>query len=675
MEVKLNGLAFDSFSKYWPATAASNANQWCDERLNYGKLYNAHFTFGFGAYEDKIVLSKLEGVSDFEGVSILYIETMPAIENAAGKINFYEDRIEIVIDKGKTYDLEISDGYVNLLKLDQELQYADINLNIDGTVSDALKLIDNEPLKYSQKLGLDYSKITGSAKTNLDMYFPLVSDLLIEDIEIDVKSDLQAVSIPNVYKGKPADNGNLKLEVNSDKMNIKGKVSYQKTVFDVNYEEFFNRDKNDKNVQFDFILDENGKKIFGLDKYKLLNPPYMDGTAKLRGDVRMIDGESGVVGLHSDLTNMEVIFPMIGWVKDKGQAASINSSINFKDDKVTKISGIRLTSGEDLLVKGNVKLVGDNNLDVVEISEIKGNKMDASVIVDFGKNQESMSINVAGNSFNLDNILDKMDEERDKISSEDEENDEDGHFINSDIFIAVDKLWTNDDIYISNVGVNASYKDNEWTKIQAIGNFSEKNIKLDYLPRGNGSYSIFAEADDAGKALQALRLYDNVKGGFLKIDGIYDSDDKMKGLIKIRGLRLTKTPILAKLLNVSSLSGIVDMLKGDGMKFLRMDIPFEYQDKLLKIEDARASGNVVGLTASGELNRNNNKLRFKGMIAPAYGLNSLIGSIPLLGDLLKGKDGTVFGANYTIRGDAGDPEVNVNPFSALSPNSIKELFN
>ena len=70
---------------------------------------------------------------------------------------------------------------------------------------------------------------------------------------------------------------------------------------------------------------------------------------------------------------------------------------------------------------------------------------------------------------------------------------------------------------------------------------------------------------------------------------------------------------------------------------------------------------------------NNHVIDISGMVAPAYGLNTMIGKIPLVGNLLAGKDGTVFAANYTISGTSDAPEVDLNPLSALSPNSLKEV--
>ena len=46
----------------------------------------------------------------------------------------------------------------------------------------------------------------------------------------------------------------------------------------------------------------------------------------------------------------------------------------------------------------------------------------------------------------------------------------------------------------------------------------------------------------------------------------------------------------------------------------------------------------------------------------------------MVGKGLAGKDGSVFGTNYSISGGIDKPEVKINPLSTLAPNSIKELF-
>lgn len=165
-----------------------------------------------------------------------------------------------------------------------------------------------------------------------------------------------------------------------------------------------------------------------------------------------------------------------------------------------------------------------------------------------------------------------------------------------------------------------------------------------------------------------------MRGGRLNIQALRQADKKIVGHAKIRNFSVHNTPILAKLLTVASFSGIVNLLTGEGLNFSHFDAPFTYENQVLSVKDGRAFGNVMGISGSGSYDRYYNELNVKGLFAPAYSLNTLLGKIPLVGNLLSGKDGTVFAANYEITGNINDPKISYNPLSALSPNSLKEMF-
>ncbi|MBV8398709.1 MAG: hypothetical protein JOZ17_08205, partial [Acetobacteraceae bacterium] len=65
----------------------------------------------------------------------------------------------------------------------------------------------------------------------------------------------------------------------------------------------------------------------------------------------------------------------------------------------------------------------------------------------------------------------------------------------------------------------------------------------------------------------------------------------------------------------------------------------------------------------------------EGTIVPAYFFNSLLGRVPLVGKLFSPEQGGgVFAARYTVRGPLADPQVSVNPLSALTPGFLRGLF-
>ncbi len=68
-------------------------------------------------------------------------------------------------------------------------------------------------------------------------------------------------------------------------------------------------------------------------------------------------------------------------------------------------------------------------------------------------------------------------------------------------------------------------------------------------------------------------------------------------------------------------------------------------------------------------------LDISGTLVPAYVLNTVLGNIPVLGNLLLGGAGQgIFAANFRIAGPLGDPKVSVNPLSALAPGVLRRLF-
>ena len=210
-----------------------------------------------------------------------------------------------------------------------------------------------------------------------------------------------------------------------------------------------------------------------------------------------------------------------------------------------------------------------------------------------------------------------------------------------------------------------------------VGNYgTDKSIKLklDYVPRPNGEHILSIDSNNAGSTLRVLRLYENMHGGILKIEGRHSKDNEFIGHAKIRNFSIKNTPLLAKLLTVASFSGILDLLRGEGITFSHFDAPFEFTNKTLRIKEAKMFGNVIGFTTNGTYNISSEQLNMKGIISPAYSLNAFIGKIPLVGSMLAGKDGTVIAANYTIEGSLSDPQIAINPLSMFSPNSLKDLL-
>jgi hypothetical protein len=150
----------------------------------------------------------------------------------------------------------------------------------------------------------------------------------------------------------------------------------------------------------------------------------------------------------------------------------------------------------------------------------------------------------------------------------------------------------------------------------------------------------------------------------------------LKGKAEIKQFKLVQAPVLARLLSVASLTGIMDELRGGGISFKTMRVPFSYGKSVISIKDGEMFGSSLGLTADGTYNFASSTMHFDGTLIPAYSINSVLNSIPLLGAVLSGgeKGGGIFAATYSYYGDVATAQPSVNPLAALAPGFLRHIF-
>jgi uncharacterized protein YhdP len=144
----------------------------------------------------------------------------------------------------------------------------------------------------------------------------------------------------------------------------------------------------------------------------------------------------------------------------------------------------------------------------------------------------------------------------------------------------------------------------------------------------------------------------------------------------MRNFRLEGAPLVAKVLSVASLTGILNVLTGQGIDFSQFDATITFVNGGIYTDDLRSHGSALGFTGRGSVDLKKQTIDLQGTVVPAYSLNSVLGNIPLLGTILTGpQGGGVFAANYRMRGSLDDPEVTVNPLATLAPGILRNIFN
>jgi hypothetical protein len=106
-----------------------------------------------------------------------------------------------------------------------------------------------------------------------------------------------------------------------------------------------------------------------------------------------------------------------------------------------------------------------------------------------------------------------------------------------------------------------------------------------------------------------------------------------------------------------------------------MLVPFSITQSQFQLHDAAINGPVIGATIRGRIDFARETLALSGTYVPLYGFNAVLGVVPVLGELLKGRENEgVFGITFAVQGRTTNPDVIVNPVSMLAPGFLRQIF-
>jgi hypothetical protein len=201
-----------------------------------------------------------------------------------------------------------------------------------------------------------------------------------------------------------------------------------------------------------------------------------------------------------------------------------------------------------------------------------------------------------------------------------------------------------------------------------------------------GLRNLSLDTDDAGAFIDTFMNFSSARGGKLGAKITFPSDapnaaaaktplPDYQGIVTVSDIIITDQPFFARFFSAGSLEGPLRLLQGEGIPLTTVTVPFNARAKFVTIHEGRAAGPAIGATFGGTLDRKAEKLDITGTLVPVYGLNSFLGAVPVLGDILISKKGEgVFGLTYAMKGNLNEPVLTTNPLSVLTPGILRRIF-
>ncbi len=411
----------------------------------------------------------------------------------------------------------------------------------------------------------------------------------------------------------------------------------------------------------------------------VINLDYQNGNYKISGDSELnvnedIDSLSYSIekkkdkiffktdfGIKNNALNLELLNYtkkkdtksnlIVEGVVNKNNSVFLNK-INFAESKnFIKVKNINLNSKKKL-----------KRIDQIDVDLVNNNDQISQLNIKRKKSNYSINSKIFDGTKILDRIL---------FSKSDGNLFDVFEKLNSKITINFNTIYINKEDYLTNFKVDMIVNNNQIKNLVLSSQFSTKeDLKLSIKTNSNNERitDLFA-----GNAKPLVKKYDFIKGfdgGYLKFDSI-EKNKVSNSNLKIFDFKLKEVPALTKLLTLASLQGIADLLTGEGIRFNEFEMIFNNKDGLMTIEEIYSLGPSISILMDGYIQKDD-LVSLRGTLVPATTVNKVIGSIPVIGDLLVGKKAGegVFGVSFKIKGYPDDLKTTVNPIKTLTPRFI-----
>ena len=666
LQADLRNVPTNDLGRLWPQGVGASARRWITQNLSDGAVEEGRFEIVARAKESNprdVIVEKITGSFRYAGLTIEYLRPMPPVRNVRGTAILTGDRLDLAISSGGTGALAVDGANIAVTGLSGDDERAAIEVVIRGPLRDTLDLIDSPPLGFVKGIGLKPVDFGGDATVRLGLKFPLVNRLKFDDIAIVANAEVTGFSQRNAALEQDASEGTLALRVDNRGMEIKGNVVLGPVRVAVEMTRtFLATPPVVSRTIARARMGTSDRAAFGLDTEK-----YATGPLDLVVTYNEMRNRTGEFALDVDLNDTRLSLAEFEWIKESNVPATWRLELKLADGRLVEMPVFRLASGDQIVSARGVFAKDGKTLSQIDVDALKIGRTSARGSLTQGA--DGFALKVEGAAFDIGYWL----KTRGPVAR-------DRPALRLDA--RVERLYIGRDRYFDHVRFDGYRSAKRWEQIDLTGltPVTDRPGQAAYiaLKTVDGRQTLEAGAEDAGALFKALDVTPNIIGGRVTIKGATDparEANPISGRIAIRDFRLVNAPFLARVLSVALLTGILDSLQGEGIGFSGLDSTFRLYDDKVELDDMSAYGSAVGVTGRGAVDTVADTIDLEGTVVPAYAVNSILGNIPLLGQILvPERGGGVFAANYKASGPLADPKVSVSPLSTLAPGFLRRLF-
>lgn len=669
LEGRVLNLPLDRIGHFWPRMLAPMTRDWVTANISGGMATEASARLRFTPEDlaaPTLPDAAVEAVIYTKDASIRYLDHLPPVTGVDGTIRITGETLTGTLTSGHSFTgTRLSEAKVSIPDFNDFTTPLQVSAKLVTNGADIATLLDEKHLNLARDLKLDATTLKGTAEGTLDMGLiiypeeagPVQDMSSIVNYRIDArlngvgqKNLMGKWDVENLSGKFAANNASLTLEGTGRLQGVQGALGVA-----VAHEPF------SATYRWRADMPAGRMPAFGVSL-----PEGITGVAALDATVTETPaGETTEARLN--LARTDLLIHELGYRKPSGTPArlSLKHSSYPKDRQPVRFD----YTSESEELQGEAVLDAEGALQSLTLPEARLNGNNLRVT--WQQTPDGLrQLSFQGKSLNLGPVLEASDAQP--------EAGEDDWMNNLALTLDVAHVSLGEGRDLKDLKGGMTCRTDHCQTASISARTSQGKLLTYKIGQKEGRRHLRIESEDAGEILRVLRIARHVRNGTLNVSGEFDDGHRgrpLNGTVIMKEFALEDAPALTKLLSLLSLTGAADTVSGKGIRFTKLSGDIRYMGDDLIIKKASAYGPALGVTLEGEIANHGDLLALTGTLVPSYTANSLLGNIPLIGNVFVGKEGEgVFAARFSVKGPTDNPEVGVNPLSLLTPGFLRNLF-
>ena len=683
LTVQVPELTFDEIHNLWPDNMKDTiAADWLVKRIGGAKItdFSVYVPVDLNDITN-VQPESLDSSWKFENLTADYQAPLYPATHAKGNASLKGDVLTINIDSGKLGDMTVDKGMVSITHLTHPTKVGDVVIDADlhGDVSTVLSYIALDPINLGEQVGIDPKKVKGTTTLNAKVTFPALKDLPKDDVKVVVAAKLNDVLLPAIVHGMDLTGGPYDLSVKEGAVTVSGKGALNKQPIDLLYTQYIDPTTApfSSSVKASVLANKDLREKFGV---KL--DQFVDGDVPVKVDYQQAKNDDETVSITADLTPALVKFSPFKYKKKIGQGGQATANILIQKGEVRRVNDLKISIDKGGSATGNLTFGRVGNVNDVKVGKFSNVTLAGAnnFALDFTQTAPDVfDVNISGKQLDARPFLGSGS----GGDGSGADNSKDNSVVNATVKVAQMKTGdTAENLLLSPLLSLKTNAAGDVTFLDLKGGFPNGTVSVSLKPDDTGKTKLQIQSGNAGGALKAFGLYDQMIGGQMDIRGTQIKGGGVNDIVGrgvIKNFTVVRAPILAKLINLFSLSGLTELLQNKGIEFETLKTEFEWKDtkegRVIALRNGRTTGASIGLTFGGNIYQDKGSINVSGTFVPMSEINGFFSKIPLIGNLLTGgKNGGVIAATYAMTGKSSDPNVFINPLSVLTPGFLRSIF-